>query len=271
LHTIDRRAVIVAIVLGALAIFSLSACAQPNASFAAARPTAASTATAVPSAAGTAAPTSQAIGVLPAATTASTTVPTQTAATATATAVGETDPFTGTDELTSTDDVTVTVEITTTEALTVTHHVALAIADYFTVPVLEVITLHADGLGFGEIARAYFLARELAADGDPNNDLAAVQILEMHQRGMGWGIIVATLDLPHGNSSRNLGLIMRRQHEQPVATIVVGTTGDESNDHSPPAVPPGQQKDKDKPHSNRNGHGNGGNGNGNSDGGKKKK
>jgi hypothetical protein len=39
-------------------------------------------------------------------------------------------------------------------------------------------------------------------------------------------------------------------------------TGAESNDHSRPAVPPGQQKDKDKNH--RNGHGHeGGNGKGN--------
>jgi hypothetical protein len=269
LHTTDRRAVMVAIVLSRLAMLGLSACAKPNNSFAATWPTAAgTTATAAPSGAVTTTPTSQAIDVLPKVTTASTTVPTQMTAAATPTALGETDPFTGTDDLTSTDDVTVTVAITATGTLSVTHPVALAIADYFTVPVLEITTLHADGLGFGEIARAYFLAHELAADGDPANDLTAIQILEMHQGGMGWGNIVATLDLPHGNSGRNLGLIMRRRQEQPVAIDVVASPGVTSDDHTPRAVPPGQQKDKDKPHHNGNGHGNG---NGNSGGGKKKK
>jgi hypothetical protein len=194
--------------------------------------------------------------MLPTVTTSSTIALTQTVATPTPISSGETDPFTGTDELTSTDDLTVTVEITTTGALTVTHPVAIAIANYFTVPVLEIIILHADGLGYGEIARAYFLARELAADSDATNDLTALQILEMHQRGLGWGVIVATLDLPRGNSGRNLGLIMSRRQEQHAATIVVVSRGDPSEDHSTHAVPPGHLKDKDKLHNNGNGNGN---------------
>jgi hypothetical protein len=280
LHTTNRRTAVIAIVLGALALLCLSACAKPNDSFAAARPTAGVPAAAAvlaaatePSAAtATATPAGEVAGTLPAANATGTTTLTQTAAMATPTALGETDPFTGTDVLTSTEDITVTVEITTTGTLTVTHPVAIAIADYFTVPVLEIITLHADGLGFGEIARAYFLARELAADGDPTNDLAAAQILGMHQSGMGWGVIVASLDLPHGNSGRNLGLIMRRHQEQPVATIVVVSTDVESDDRGPHAMPPGQLKDKDKPHNNDHGNGNGnGKGNGSGGGGKKGK
>jgi hypothetical protein len=194
----------------------------------------------------------------------------ETAATSTPLATATTDPFTGTDDLTDTEDITVTVEVSATGALTVTHPVAIAIADYFSIPVIEVITLHADGLGFGEIARAYYLARELAADGDLTNDLTAAQILAMHQGGMGWGPIVVSLDLPPSNRDRNLGLIMRHHQEHPSVTLAAIPTAAESDQHSPPAAPPEQPKDKDKHYGNGHGH-SGGNGNGKGSGGKKGK
>jgi hypothetical protein len=152
--------------------------------------------------------------------------------------------------------LTGTITLTSTGALSTTHPVAIAIANYFEVSVDEVIALHQDGLGFGEIARAYFLARELAADGDPSNDITTVQILAMHQDGMGWGQIVATLGLPKGNSNRNLGLIMRGHNGQTVIIASPDATGD---DHGPPAIPPGQAKhdDQNKDRGNGGGHGNG--------------
>ena len=284
MYTTDRRSAVIAILLGALTMLCLSACGKPDDARTAMQPAdgvpavaSAEAATATPDAtAVAAAPTAEATGTALAPTAPGTPVAeptatgttsiTQTAATSTPLATDETDPFTGTEDLTDTDDITVTVEVSTTGTLTVTHPVAIAIADYFTVPVMEIITLHADGLGFGEIARAYFLARELAADGDPTNDLTAAQILAMHQGGMGWGPIVASLDLPQGNSGRNLGLIMRHHQEHPGTTVAATPTGAESDGHGPPAVPPGQQKDKDKNHGHGHGH-EGGNGKGNGKGG----
>ena len=93
-------------------------------------------------------------------------------------------------------------------AIAANHPVAEAIGDYFGVPTEEILDQHQEGLGFGEIARAYFLARELAADDDPSNDLSADAILDMHQAGAGWGQIIQTLGLPNGNRARNLGQIM---------------------------------------------------------------
>jgi hypothetical protein len=290
MYTTDRRSAMMGILLGALAMLSLSACGKPDDFRTTTRPTTgvptvvgAEAATSMPNAtAVAAAPTAEASatalaptasgtpGAEPTAT--STTSITQTAATSTPLATDTTDPFTGTDDLTDTEDITVTGEVSTTGTLTVTHPVAIAIADYFTVPVMEIITLHADGLGFGEIARAYFLARELAADSNPTNDLTAAQILAMHQGGMGWGPIVASLDLPHSNNGRNLGLIMRQHQEHPGTTVAATPTGADSDDHGRPAVPPGQQKDKDKNHGHGHGHEGGhGKGNGKGGGGKKGK
>ena len=86
----------------------------------------------------------------------------------------------------------------------------------------------------------------------------------MHQGGIGWGLIVASLDLPQGNSARNLGLIMRHHQEHPGTTLATTPTDAEADDHGPPAVLPDQQKVKDKNH----GHGHaGGNGKGSGKGG----
>jgi hypothetical protein len=168
------------------------------------------------------------------------------------TATEDTDPFTGTDELTETGD------LTTTTTLTVSHPVALAIADYFGVPSAEIFAEHQEGQGFGEIARAYFLAQELAADGDPTNDLTADQILALHQGGMGWGQIVRSLGLPQGNRNRNLGLIMSGRGPKP----------DKGSDTTV-TTPQNQPGPAAKPHTNGSNGSNGGNG-GNGNGGKDK-
>jgi hypothetical protein len=272
MYTTDRRSAVIAILLGALTMLFLSACGKPDDFRTATQPTAgvptaasaemATATTGAATIAATPAAESIATALAPIApgtpiaepTATGTASITQTAATSTPLATGATDPFTGTDDLIDTADITVTVAVSATGTLTVTHPVAVAIADYFTVPVVQIITLHADGLGFGEIARAYFLARELAADGDPSNDTTAAEILAMHQGGMGWGPIVASLDLPQGNSGRNLGLIMRYHQEHPGVTLVAAPTGAESDEHGRPAVLPDQQKVKDKNHGNSHAH-----------------
>jgi hypothetical protein len=262
-HT-NRRALILAILLGALTVLVLSACGVSDTQGGA--PTAAPTAldvtagtaatsdvttdpaaTARPSGDATATPTADADE--PTATTDPVATPEpKTDPAATPTATDDTDPFTGTDDLTDTDD------LTNTTTLTVSHPVAIAIADYFGVPAPEVFAQHQEGLGFGEIARAYFLARELAADGDPTNDLTADQILAMHQGGQGWGQIVRSLGLPQSNRDRNLGLIMSWRGHKPGQG---GATTTDGSATTATDTSPGKSKQDDTSHGDK-GHGNGG-------------
>src|SRR5690349_2869906 len=291
----DRRAPRIAVLLSAMMMLALSACGRSDVVVIAAQPTRASTPTPGTAAAATSTTTAGMATVTPATTvtseasgtavsttdtitatpTAGAPTPTAGAATATAVVVGDTDPFTGTDILSDTEDVSVTIELSGTQTVVTAPPVAIAIANAFTVPVEQVIVLHNDGLGFGEIARAYFLAQELAADGDITNDLTAEQILALHQGGQGWGQIVMTLGLPQGNSGRNLGLIMRAHGAPAQTTVVVVPTGGENDDHGPALVPSQPKQEihggngKDKPHGNGNGHGKG-NGQGNGKGKKTK-
>jgi hypothetical protein len=263
MYPTSRQAKLIIILAGLLAVLALGACGRPEASAAATDTTAAIDATdttATIDATTTATIDATATADTTATIDATTTATIDATTTATPTPLGDTDPFTGTGELTG------TVEVSGTADISPTNPVAVAIGEYFDVPVVEVIALHQDGLGFGEIARAYFLARELAADADPSNDLTAAQILVLHQGGLGWGQIVFQLRLPQGNSARNLGLIMstHKQHADAVI-VVVPATSDQDVGHGPPAVPPGLQKNKgkDKPHGNGNAGGNGkGRGNG---------
>lgn len=291
MYSTNRRAALIAILVGVVMLLTLSACGRPDLP-------SAGTGAAPTISTGIATPTDDTTEptVAPDATAApgdtdptagvdATAAPTDAAnATPTPASVDDTDPFTGTDqlpdtdELSGTDDLSGTIGMTPTTQLTVTHPVAIAIANYFDLTPEQVIALHQDGLGFGEIARAYFLAQELAADGDPSNDMTAEQILALHQSGQGWGNIVAQLGLPRGNSQRNLGQIMsgRKQRndagedDSGATTGATNTTGVDKpgQEHGPPVVPPGQQKDKGKdqpkPHQN---NGNGGNGNGHGNGG----
>ena len=93
-----------------------------------------------------------------------------------------------------------------TGTLPMTHPVGSAIARYFNIPYTQVMALHAEGIGFGVIARAYLTA--LASGGQ----VSPTKLLEMHQSGVGWGQIKKEYGVhPGGNG---LGTIMR---EKPVA------------------------------------------------------
>jgi len=87
-----------------------------------------------------------------------------------------------------------------TDTVPFTHPVGMAIALYFNIPYTQVMALHDEGLGFGEIARAYLTA---AASG---GRLTPEQVLEMRQDGMGWGQFKKEYGIhPGGNG---LGSIM---------------------------------------------------------------
>jgi hypothetical protein len=94
----------------------------------------------------------------------------------------------------------VTSSISGTEQVTGGQMIAGCIAAFFDVPVTDVVTLRSDGYGFGEVAAAYFLARD--------SGLTVPEILELREEGMGWGEIAKYLGLPPSHRDRNLGQII---------------------------------------------------------------
>lgn len=93
--------------------------------------------------------------------------------------------------------------VTGTLTLTGTNKIAEAITKYFsgtlttTVTVSDVLGLHNDGWGFGEIFKLYLLAQESGKTPD--------EIKALRDSGMGWGVIAKSLDLSPGNGGKNLG------------------------------------------------------------------
>lgn len=71
------------------------------------------------------------------------------------------------------------------------HPIATRIAAEFEVTPEEVMALHCQGNGFGNIARAYMLARAANENSDdPENNKTAEDFLDEHKSGKGWGQIV---------------------------------------------------------------------------------
>ncbi len=102
---------------------------------------------------------------------------------------------------------TLTETVPLTGTVPMTHPVANAIALFFNIPYTQVIALHDEGFGFGNIARAYLTA--LASGGL----LSPTQVLEMRQEGIGWGQIKKEFGVhPGGNG---LGSIMGNKHDAP--------------------------------------------------------
>ena len=88
-----------------------------------------------------------------------------------------------------------------------THPVGIVIARYFNISYTQVMSLHAQGLGFGEIARAYLTANA------SNGALTPTQVLALRQAGVGWGQIKKDYGVhPGGN---DLGSIMSEKPAAP--------------------------------------------------------
>lgn len=162
----------------------------------------------------------------------------------------------------------------------VSHPVASAIAEYFAeyfdVDASEIAALHDEGLGFGVIAHAYFVART-------RRTITPAEVLAEFQAGKGWGEIIKDYGLHPGLAGRggNLGSIMSgrdrmlppgqlkklpseeadtltppghlKKNESGGSSDFVPpgqlkkSDGDESENHGgPPGVPPGHSKDKGK-------------------------
>ncbi len=94
-----------------------------------------------------------------------------------------------------------------TGTLPLTHPVGMAIALYFNIPYTQVMSLHAEGFGFGTIARAYLTAYA------SNGTLTPEQVLALRQAGVGWGQIKQDYGVhPGGNG---LGSIMSKKSAAP--------------------------------------------------------
>jgi len=94
-----------------------------------------------------------------------------------------------------------TSAISHTDHVTGGQMIAGCIATLFDVPITDVVTLRSEGYGFGEVVKAYFLAR------DNPNGTTVEEILEWRTE-MGWGEIAQLLGLPPSNRDRNLGQII---------------------------------------------------------------
>jgi hypothetical protein len=161
------------------------------------------------------------------------------------------------DPITDTDTISPT--------LTTTHPVASAIADYFDLDYSEVANLHEEGLGFGIIARTYFISTTFG--------ITPTDVISEFQSGVGWGEILKGYGLHPGlaGKGQNLGAIMStrkwagndaedtwmppglRKKNQPddttgpaPAQLRKSNAPDQDVRGGPPSSPPGQGKDKDK-------------------------
>lgn len=87
---------------------------------------------------------------------------------------------------------------------TITNPVARMIAEFFDLDVSQVQAWHDDdGMGYGEIVIALFLAQ--------SSDTSVETIIALYHEGLGWGEIARNLGLTPGNRDRNLGAIVSGQ------------------------------------------------------------
>ena len=151
---------------------------------------------------------------------------------------------------------TVTITPTLTPTPTVTpvpeeaHPVGWALAIYFDIFYDEIMGWHEGGIGFGNIAKGYFLADELEDLG-----LTVEYVFEQKLSGAGWGQIMKALGLSPSSRDKNLGQVMSDHGDDQGSEEALT----ESDDHpgqggSPPKggkdkgkTPPGQNKDKEPP------------------------
>jgi hypothetical protein len=125
-----------------------------------------------------------------------------------------------------------------TDTLPTTHPVGIVIARYFNISYTQVMSWHAQGLGFGAIARAYLTANA------SNRMLTPEQVLAQRQADVGWGQIKRDYGVhPGGNG---LGSIMsnKRDAPQPAPRVSpeVKSRKDASGCPGNSCAAPGQQK-----------------------------
>ncbi len=129
-----------------------------------------------------------------------------------------------------------------TGTMPMTHPVGIMIAMYFNIPYTQVMTLHNEGWGFGEIARAYLTALH------SNGVLTPEQVLALRQDGIGWGQIKKEFGINPGQNG--LGVIMRSKPITPTVTLEPPTNNNQGKDNNCPGNScnaPGQNKPDNGP------------------------
>ena len=126
--------------------------------------------------------------------------------------------------------------------VTVTNPVAVAIARFFsngvftttyTDTVQSVLGLHDGGMGYGEIARCFFLAQLSGQDLD--------YITDLRETGLGWGEVARNVSLAPGNRGRNLGAI---RSGRPIPADDLGVEVESASTKGPPHEPKGWEHGK---------------------------
>jgi hypothetical protein len=149
------------------------------------------------------------------------------------------------DPITDTDSISPTVGFS--------HPVASAMAQFFGVDYTEIMTLHQQGLGFGVIAHAYFIAETAG--------ISATAVIAEFQSGMGWGAIMKEYGW-HPGRGQNLGAIMSNKDQAgppdqlkkgqgnadftPPGQFKKGGQDQDTQRGGSPTTPPGQNKGKGK-------------------------
>ncbi len=114
--------------------------------------------------------------------------------------------------------------------------VAQAIADEYEVDVKDIIALHQEGLGYGEIAKAYALA-EITGK-------SVEDILAMKKEERGWGEIAQELKVDPGKWDPNLGKVINEN--KPKDNPGQEHRASSSNDNDKGNNGNGNSNDKDK-------------------------
>jgi len=164
---------------------------------------------------------------------------------------------------------TLTVTPTMTPTLEGVHPVGLALAGFFDVSYDEIMSWHESDVGFGNVAKAYFLVDTLG-----DEELTVDVILGEKLSGTGWGQLMKAFGLSPSSKGRNLGWVMSGRGgdndddsdddaDEPEAVLAevddgasVGQPDDHpGKGHGPPEkdkdrgkdkIPPGHEKDKKK-------------------------
>ncbi len=93
--------------------------------------------------------------------------------------------------------------------------VALALANYYGVSVGQIEQMREQGLGYGELARAFELAK---MTGKSVSELVALK-----KSGAGWGEIAKQLGVSMGQVDNNLGQILKSEREKEKTPSAKGT------------------------------------------------
>jgi hypothetical protein len=132
------------------------------------------------------------------------------------------------------------------------HPVAMALATFYDVPYEEIIKWHEDGIGFGNIAKAYALFDELEDKGLTVDDMME----ELSDTG--WGQVKKAYGLSPSSKGKNLGQVMSGyshddddDDDEPEEALSQADKHP-GRGHGPPKkdkdkIPPGHNKDKTPP------------------------